>query len=304
MMRILLATDGSESASNAVETVRNLALPAGSVIRLVAVLPSTPELFGAAWDAYVPGDAEAIERQMVGELEAALDGVKANLERPGVTVEEEVLRGRAATQIVEAANAFRADLVVVGSRGMSAWKRLLLGSVSAEIVDNARSPVLVARRPSVGRVVLGDDGSEGSRAAALLLARFPALAGEGVRVVAVAEVLSATALGFSPAVSGAFMTEMIETTAEADERLAEVTRVTAAILGNAGIATDTEVRSGDPAHELVTAARAIEAGLVVVGTTGLTGVARAVLGSVARNVLINARCSVLIVHPPQREAGS
>ena len=299
MMRVLLATDGSESANNAVQTVQGLALPAGSVIRLVAVLPSTPELFGAAWDAYVPGDAEAIERQMIQELGVALDGVKAGLERTGVSVEEEVLRGRAATRIVEAANAFRADLIVVGSRGMGAWKRLLLGSVSAEIVDHARCPVLVARRPSVGKVILGDDGSEGSRAAARLLARFPALAGDGVTVVAVAEVLSATALGFSPAVSGAFMTEMIESTAEAEDRLAEVTRVTAAILGNAGIPTATEVRSGDPARELVSLARASDAGLVVVGTTGLTGVARAVLGSVARNVLINARCSVLVVHPPR-----
>jgi nucleotide-binding universal stress UspA family protein len=299
MMRVLLATDGSESANNAVETVRSLGLPSGSVVHLVAILPSTPELFGAAWDAYVPGDAEAIERQMIEELETALDGVKARLERPGVTVEEEVLRGRAATRIVEAANAFRADVVVVGSRGLGAWKRLLLGSVSAEIVDHARCPVLVARRPAVGRVVFGDDGSEGSRAAAHLLARFPALAGDGVKVVAVAEILNATALGFSPAVSGAFMTEMIESTAEAEERLAEVTRVTAAILGNAGIETETEIRSGDPAHELVTVARTSEADLVVVGTTGLTGVARAVLGSVARNVLINARCSVLVVHPPR-----
>jgi nucleotide-binding universal stress UspA family protein len=170
--------------------------------------------------------------------------------------------------------------------------------VSAEIVDHATCPVLVARKPTVRRVILGDDGSEGSRAAARLLARYPALAGDGVKVVAVAEVLNATALGFSPAVSGAFMTEMIESTAEAEEALQDVTRVTAAILGNAGIRTETEVLSGDPAHELVSAARRSEADLMVVGTSGLTGVARAVLGSVARNVLINARCSVLIVHQP------
>lgn len=49
-MKIVLATDGSESASNAVETVRSIALPAGTEVHLVAVLPGTPELFGAAWD--------------------------------------------------------------------------------------------------------------------------------------------------------------------------------------------------------------------------------------------------------------
>jgi nucleotide-binding universal stress UspA family protein len=298
MMRVLLATDGSESANNAVETVRSLALPAGSVIHLVAVLPSTPELFGAAWDAYVPGDAEAIEQQMITELGTALERVKARIERPGVGVEEEVLRGRAATMIVEAANTFGADVVVVGSRGHGVWKRLLLGSVSAEIVDHAKRPVLVARKPSVRSVVLGTDGSEGAHFAAQFLARFPALAGERVKIAAVAEILSASALGFSPAVSGAFMTEMIESTAEADERLGEVTAATASILSETGIPTETAVVTGDPATELVRLARSSDADLVVVGTSGLGGVARAVLGSVARNVLINARCSVLVVHQP------
>lgn len=301
-MKILLATDGSESANDAVETVRSLALPAGTTIHLVAVLATAPELFGAAWESYVPGDAEAIERQMVDELEAALAAVTSRLERPGVTVEHEVLRGRAATQVVELSKEIRADLIVVGSRGLGAWRRLLLGSVSAEIVDHATCPVLVARKPTVSSVILGDDGSAGSRAAAALLARFPALAGRVARVVAVAEVLNPTALGFSPAVSGAFMTEMIESTSEAEERLAEATRVTAAILANAGITTETEVLSGNPAHELVRLARSTNADLVVVGTTGLTGVARAVLGSVARNVLINAPCSVLVVHQPRPAA--
>lgn len=235
---------------------------------------------------------------MIAELDTALDGVKARLEQPGIIVKREVLRGRAATQIVELANEIRADLIVVGSRGLGTWKRLLLGSVSAEIVDHATCPVLVARKPSVGSVILGDDGSEGSRAAAGLLARLPALAGSSIKVVAVAEVLNATALGFSPAVSGAFMTEMIESTAEAEERLGELTKTTAAILGNAGITAETDVLSGNPAHELVRLARSSGADLVVVGTTGLTGVARAVLGSVARNVLINAPCSVLVVHQP------
>jgi nucleotide-binding universal stress UspA family protein len=297
-MKILLATDGSESASNAVETVRTLTLPAGTVVHLVAVLPTTPELFGAAWDSYVPGDAEAIERQMTGELDAALKAVEGRLSRPGVTVEREVLRGRPASHIVELAAELRADLIVIGSRGLGTWRRLLLGSVSAEVVDHAGCPVLVARKPSVARVILADDGSDGSRAAVNLLARYPGLAGSGVTVVAVAEVLNATALGFSPAVSGAFMAEMIESSSEAEEHLGEATKVTAAILTNAGIEARTEVLSGDPAREIVRLARSSDADLVVTGTTGLTGVARAVLGSVARNVLINAPCSVLVVHQP------
>lgn len=301
-MKILLATDGSASANNAVETVRSLALPAGTEILLVAVLPAAPELFGAAWESYVPGDAEAIERQMVDELRAVLDQLAATLARPGITITSEVLRGRAPTRVVEEAAALGADLIVVGSRGLGAWKRLLLGSVSAEIVDHARCPVLVARKPAVGSVVLADDGGAGAAAARALLERLPALAGGGVLVVAVAEVLNATALGFSPAVSGAFMTELLESTTEAQERLGKVVAATAAELQKAGIPAESRVLSGDPAHELVRLTRKADTDLVVVGTAGLTGVARAVLGSVARNVLINSHSSVLVVHQPPAPA--
>ena len=123
-----------------------------------------------------------------------------------------------------------------------------------------------------------------------------------VLVVAVAEVLNPTALGFSPAVSGAFMTELIESTTEAEDRLAKVVAETAASLVGAGIPAEGKVLSGDPAHEIVRLTRAANTDLVVVGTTGLTGMTRAVLGSVARNVLINARSSVLVVHEPAEPA--
>ena len=56
-----------------------------------------------------------------------------------------------------------------------------------------------------------------------------------------------------------------------------------------------EIRQGDPAHEIVSAAESARAGLVVLGTRGLTGLRRLLIGSVARNVLLSAPCSVLVV---------
>ena len=55
---------------------------------------------------------------------------------------------------------------------------------------------------------------------------------------------------------------------------------------------------GDPAHQIVKVARAREAGLIVLGTRGQTGLRRLILGSVARNVLLHAPCSVLVVREP------
>ena len=69
-------------------------------------------------------------------------------------------------------------------------------------------------------------------------------------------------------------------------------------LRDAGLDASSEIRSGDPAHEVIAAAAGAGAGLVVVGTRGLTGLRRLVLGSVARNVLLSAPCSVLVVREP------
>jgi nucleotide-binding universal stress UspA family protein len=71
----------------------------------------------------------------------------------------------------------------------------------------------------------------------------------------------------------------------------------------AGVDASVQVRNGDPAHEIVAAARAIGAGLVVVGTRGETGLRRLILGSVARNVLLSAPCSVLLVRAGVRAEG-
>ena len=82
------------------------------------------------------------------------------------TVDVRVLEGRPATEIVVEAGRFRADLIVVGARGLSTVRRLLIGSVSSEVVDHAPCPVLVARRADVERVMLAIDASPSAAAAA------------------------------------------------------------------------------------------------------------------------------------------
>jgi nucleotide-binding universal stress UspA family protein len=73
----------------------------------------------------------------------------------------------------------------------------------------------------------------------------------------------------------------------ATERAAELRRL--------GVAATSSVREGDPAHEIVEFARERGASIIVLGTRGQTGIARFLLGSVARNVLLHAPCSVLVV---------
>ena len=108
--------------------------------------------------------------------------------RPGLSVEAVVLRGRPATAIVDRARDMHADLVVVGSRGHGTIESMLLGSVSAEVVDHAPAPVLVARGRRIERIVLGWDGSSCAARAADLLRTWPIFAGSRVRVVSVADI--------------------------------------------------------------------------------------------------------------------
>jgi nucleotide-binding universal stress UspA family protein len=106
---------------------------------------------------------------MSAKADGTVHEARGRLTRPGLNVEAIVLRGRPATAIVDQARGMQADLVVVGSRGHGMIESMLLGSVSAEVIDHASAPVLVARGRRIERVVLGWDGSScASRAADLL----------------------------------------------------------------------------------------------------------------------------------------
>ena len=79
------------------------------------------------------------------------------------------------------------------------------------------------------------------------------------------------------------------------KRHEELAREMTAQLQRAGVTAEAERRDGDAATEILAAANASKADLIVMGTHGRTGLKRLVLGSVARNVLQHATCSVLVV---------
>jgi nucleotide-binding universal stress UspA family protein len=74
-----------------------------------------------------------------------MDTVRQMFENSGVEISGELLFGSPDSRIVEAAESFGADLIVVGSHGYNRWERLLLGSVSASVVHHAPCSVLVVR---------------------------------------------------------------------------------------------------------------------------------------------------------------
>ncbi len=212
-----------------------------------------------------------------------------------------MLSGRPATAIVEEAETVRADVIVVGSRGHGTIGSMVLGSVSAEVADHAHCPVIVARKSSLSRIVLGVDGSEFGDRAEGVLRTWPIFAGSTIDVLSIANVDPSWTSGLAlSAYAGSFdysdseRAIVIEHQRWADDAVQR--------LRAAGMNAEARLVEGDPAAELLRSANESDADLIVVGTHGRTGVRRTLAGSVARNVLLHAHCSVLVVRETRQDA--
>jgi nucleotide-binding universal stress UspA family protein len=294
-LRILVAIDGSEPAGFAVDLVRSIAWPPDTEIVLAKAFETGAGIYGGPWPALAAIDTDQIEVEIRAEAQKTVHEAHEKLVRPGLIVDEIVLPGRPATAIVDQARQMDADLVVVGSRGHGTIESMLLGSVSAEVVDHAPAPVLVARGRRIERIVLGWDGSSSAACAADLLSAWPIFTGSQVRVVSVADIAVPWWTGFPEAGSPEMMPMYVEATDVSRVHHDELAREMAAQLRSRGLTAEVDPRDGHAATEILAAASAARADLIIIGTRGRTGLKRLVLGSVARNVLEHASCSVLVV---------
>lgn len=301
-MRILLAVDGSPSATRARDLVVSLPWPAGSVVRVVAALDIAPALWGGPWIPVIPAGADEYEARAIDELTSVIDAARAPLEDAGLAVEADLLRGAPAFAIPEDARLWKPDLTVVGSRGHGPVESALLGSVSAAVVDHAATPVLVARGDHVRSILLAEDGSPAGIVARDLVLGWSTFAGIPVRVVGVVDVAAPWRSGIAPTMFSAAMDLYTEMLTNSRETYRQVIAATVATLQAAGRTAEGELREGDPADQLVHAVHDVPGDLIVIGSRGHTGVSRIVMGSVAHSVLLHSRCSVLVVkqpHPPR-----
>ena len=293
-MRVLLAIDGSTASQTASGLVGHLPWPAGSTVRIVSAVPITVPIVTAPGE-YLDFETLAIIEQAqldtAGEFVAA---ASAAIGRDGLAVETALPRGAATGAILAAAADFRADLLVVGSRGHGTRGSVLLGSVSAGLVDHAPCPVLVARRPQLARLVLALDGSAAAADALEVVATWPIFSSAAATVVTVIAPTPLIVRGVEAKLDAALARLAGQQRVNAQQLAdAAVTRLLAAGLTAAG-----RVLDGDPAQRITEAAAADQADLVVTGSLGLTGSTRVRLGSVTRRVLHASSTSVLVVRPP------
>jgi nucleotide-binding universal stress UspA family protein len=153
-MRILIGVDGSPYSDAAVEEVAQRTLPEGTEILVVHAyeLPvaPTPELWALPQDYFEELD-RAVRTQSDAILEAAMQKLKSDL-GSAVRLASKAILGSAKRVILDEAESWKADLIVVGSHGYPTWERLLLGSVSQAVVSHAKCSVEVVRLPQPKQV--------------------------------------------------------------------------------------------------------------------------------------------------------
>jgi nucleotide-binding universal stress UspA family protein len=143
---ILVAVDGSSHSERALAEAADLARLADASLSVATVVPdpNTLALSGAGF-AYAV-DYEGLDRDLQREYRELLDGEVAKVPE-GLKAEGVLLEGRAARAIVERVKAAGHDLVVIGSRGRSSLRSMVLGSVSQEVLHSSPVPVLVVHLP-------------------------------------------------------------------------------------------------------------------------------------------------------------
>jgi nucleotide-binding universal stress UspA family protein len=143
--RIAVAIDGSPAASAALEAAIDLAQRYGSELRILAIAPILP-VYVAPTQPLVPSAIPASDRP---HYQSLVDAAVARARAAGLeSVTGYADEGSVVDEILGLLEHHPTDLLVVGSRGLSTTKRILLGSVSTALVTHAPCPVLVVRAPA------------------------------------------------------------------------------------------------------------------------------------------------------------
>ena len=148
-MKIVLAIDGSEFSKVAVKELAKFSLPQGSEISIINVYEhpamSTPELISTTdtLDVYYRefiANAEKLGEKIVSDAVLIISEKNSS-----ITITRSVVSGLPKKEILEKAESFDADLIVVGSQGQGAFSRLLLGSVSQYLATHAKCSVMIVK---------------------------------------------------------------------------------------------------------------------------------------------------------------
>lgn len=285
--RVLVATDFSETADLALAEAHERVGPAGALAVCYArhgQRPAAPPVGGNK-----PASATTDDL-----IEAVTERVVTVTGRPRDNFVVAIDDDEPYAAIVRRAEAWAADLVVVGYRGSTGLKQVWLGGVAEKVVRYAHCPVLVVRpRPGSQRIIVGTDFSDPALPAVRAACEEARRVDGQVTVVHAVEMplMLPDAAGLTGAEVSVPLLDDLE--ADANQKLL-------AAMAACQVPGDYVLTRERPALALVRQAESVPADLLVVGTHGRSGLSRVLLGSTAEAVVRTAPCSVLVVrlHEP------
>ena len=289
---ILVATDFSEHGRRAFDAAVALAERSGASLHLLHALEVPLPIF----EPY----AVAVPAEFIGQArKAAQDRLDALLEEArqrGLSGSAHLGEVPAGPAVAARARELEADLVVVGTRGHTGLRHVLLGSVAERTVKESPCSVLtvkeggdaVAPKTIVVAVDFSEDGSLALSEAGDLASQT----GAKVHLVHALDLRIPLVTPYEVTVPDAWFDSALENAGRKLEKLAQGLPQ--------GVEVSHEVRSEPPHEAICGAAEARSADLIVTGSRGLTGLKHVVLGSVAERTLRHAPCSVLTVRERER----
>ncbi len=299
-MKVLMAYDGSECAEAAITDLGRAGLPPTVDLRIVSVSETVlpPPL------SYTLPSPGAVELQKLLEEQARDLAEQAagriHLVFPDWKIEVVAHPGSPANAIIGLADEWHPDLIIVGSHGRSGLGRLILGSVSQTVLNEAHTSVRVARAGandvvSSGpvRIIVGIDGSAIAEAAVAAIAarHWPA----GSRVCLLNADFNVSAFAAEHV-----LTAIANWIAEERVRVAHSVEQARQTLEAAGLLVEVVVKPGDPKELLLREAEAWQADTIFVGAKNLTHGGRLRLGSVSAAIAARAHCTVEVVRRPRQ----
>jgi nucleotide-binding universal stress UspA family protein len=294
-MRVLLAIDPSSGSQRVVNEAAARPWPTGTAICVLSVVDM------GRWE-NLPALIEDAKHAARVLVEAAAE----KLDRPGLEVFSDIQSGYPKKAIPEFAREWKADLVMVGSRGLGAVSRFFLGSVAQAVLRSAPCSVEIVRSGSADspasshamKILLATDGSECSEMAVQSVANRPWPAGSAIKVICVRELLdlenAATVSSPCPVYPESLLNEILE---DADKRADKAIAQARQVLTSKGlkVCDGPGTPVGDARAILLDEARAWGADLIILGSHGRHGFDRVVLGSVSESVALYADCSVEVI---------
>jgi nucleotide-binding universal stress UspA family protein len=291
-MNVLLATDGSGYAEAAARFLTRFDFSAGDEIVIFHAVSWVPFLYDK--ESYLEAFKEVKKEIAPRILDTALDILKPVKAK----ISTAIMDGAAEQCIIGAAEESRADMIVMGARGVKGIRSFFIGSVTKNVALNSSSPVLITKLPlrpeGTMKVLFVTDGSDYSAEAGRFLATIPFPANAELTILNViwsdfSDIPERFVLEINERMKDIVARRRSMEFGESESIMLRARKV----LEKRFKKIQAESRLGDPSSEILKTAETVQPDIIVMGCRGLRGI-KGMMGSVSRNVITHAPYSVLV----------